>query len=163
MLSSFLYHWHLVKIGLCAQRSQLTLNKLNSFCHSTIWCECLVICQQTTPMLSHLSIARFVPLITNFWKAIPSRCYKAYTTVDVLLSGLLSGVIIGHHSKGIWLAHILCNAFFQCKSDLKSDEEIFAEKTREVKQLREQLAEMVWQHFMIHNGRTRKISVFDKK
>ena len=32
---------------------------------------------------------------------------------------------------------------FQCRSDLKSDEEIFADKSREVKQLAEQLQEMV--------------------
>ena len=31
----------------------------------------------------------------------------------------------------------------QCRSDLKSDEEIFAEKSREVKQLAEQLQDMV--------------------
>ena len=31
----------------------------------------------------------------------------------------------------------------QCRSDLKSDEEIFADKSREVKQLADQLQEMV--------------------
>lgn len=41
----------------------------------------------------------------------------------------------------------------QCKHDLKSDEEIFLEKNREIKELQERVAELVSRAFLRHNNR----------